>query len=982
MRISPRSIESVREEANIVEVASEFTALRRVGARFTGLCPYPDHDEKSPSFGVSPEKGFYHCFGCLEANERIWTSRGLIPVAATEIGDEVIGLDGRREKITDKWFRSGSTLRIRTSAAREGIELTPDHRCVFVEKHEAMRAISGLHPRGKDDDRLRLSGRPRNRVSDATLTIGHASEVRAGDFWIYPVVPEEDRSDNPLRGRHIVRPYTSGPKNERTTELPVNPAAAWLYGVWLAEGSLYRGGVKWSFGAHESHTFAPEVTRILEEQFGKPSTIAVRPHKNNCEVTCSSTDLSAMFGYWFGSGCANKRVPVEALNWTLECQNALIEGYLDGDGHTSHGTTSASTVSEELAYGIFALCVQTRKPCSVNSAPSRVNEDGIQRRKTYSLILPLKESVKGFFAPLNGTMYYWSSVQSVQASREEPSAVVDITTTGSHVFLTKMGVTHNCQRGGDAIKLVMELKNLPFAEAVSHLGERFGIELEFEGRSPEEERAAKTRTTRRRSGYRALAAAAAYYHKYLLKASSSEEARRYLKARGMELSTIEEFRLGYAPPRGAAGFSAAARKVGLDRSALEAAGLLSPRGGERFVDRVTFPISDLRGRIVGFGARTLGDAKPKYLNSPETELFNKRSLLYGLPQAAGAMRREKAALIVEGYTDVLMLHQSGIKNAVATLGTAMTEQHLKALSGNADTIHLLFDPDEAGEKAVERAAATAAELKLDLRVLRLPEDPADWLLEHPAEEFRELLSGSVPVLEYVFRRKADRARGSGAAERSRVVSEIRDLIKEIRDPVFHRDALRLATEALGVNARVLDSAPQPGTERIERSNGPARRAPRDPAVEVGREILAHLLTRPDLASRVLRNGVAAPPILQEPLVLLPGDFVDESQARIFELLTRRAGEALNVVLSDDQARPLVDAISALQAFGEDLYTSEVSLHAAWFRLGALSRERAKNNLKYKQDELNDESWVRSNTRLHNEMKTFQAALATVDPEAP
>ncbi|QIN78820.1 hypothetical protein GBA65_10135 [Rubrobacter marinus] len=163
-----------------------------------------------------------------------------------------------------------------------------------------------------------------------------------------------------------------------------------------------------------------------------------------------------------------------------------------------------------------------------------------------------------------------------------------------------------CGKGGDAIKLVMELKNLPFAEAVSHLGERFGIELEFEGRSPEEERAAKTRTARRRSAYRALAAAAAYYHKYLLKASVAEEARRYLKGRGMEPSTIEEFRLGYAPPRGSGGFSAAARKVGLDRSALDAAGLLSPRGGERFVDRVTFPISDLRGRIVGFGARTLG----------------------------------------------------------------------------------------------------------------------------------------------------------------------------------------------------------------------------------------------------------------------------------------------------------------------------------------------------------------------------------------
>ncbi len=945
VRISQRSIEAVRDTANLVEVASEFTALRRVGARFTGLCPYPDHNEKSPSFGVSPEKGFYHCFGCLEANERIWTSRGLVPIATAEIGDEVIGLDGRRETITDKWFRSGPTLRIKTGAAREGMELTPDHWCVFVEKHEAMRVISGLHRRGKEDERLRLTGQLRNRVSDAALTVGHASEVRPGDFWLYPVVPEQARSDDPLHGGHAIRRYTSGPRNERTTELPVNPAVAWLYGVWLAEGSLYRGGVKWSFGAHESQTFAPKVSRILEEQFGKSSTILNRPHKNNCEVTCSSTDLSALFGHWFGSGCANKRVPVGALNWTSECQEALIRGYLDGDGHTKDGTTTASTVSEELAYGIFALCIQTERPCSVSSIPARIGEDGVRRRKTYSLMLPRKESVKGFFAPLNGTTYYWSSVQSVQTSREDPTAVVDITTTGSHIFLTKMGITHNCQRGGDAIKLVMELKNLPFSEAVSHLGERFGIELEFEGRSPEEERAAKTRTARRRSAYRALAAASVYYHKYLLKASTSEAARRYLKGRGMEPSTIEEFRLGYAPPRGAAGFSAAARKVGLDRSALDAAGLLSPRGGERFVDRVTFPISDLRGRVVGFGARTLGDAKPKYLNSPETELFNKRSLLYGLPQAAQAMRREKAALVVEGYTDVLMLNQSGIKNSVATLGTAMTEQHLKALSGYAEKIHLLFDPDEAGDKAlkrVEEMVRKSADLKVDVYVLRLSEDPADWLLEHPSEEFEELLSSSVPALEYVVRSTAERMRGASPAERSRSLSELREMVAAIKDPVFRNEAIRVVSESLRVNAASLRSAPEPRNEELANEDSATRRRPRDPLIEAGREVLVHAFALPDLAARAMRSGIEAPTILDTPFVLQPADFGDDTQKRVYTLLLEHVGEPPNAFLSDERARPLLDEISALQAAGETLpEPSEASLRAAWLRLGALSRERAK-----------------------------------------
>src|SRR5919199_2091822 len=360
-----------------------------------------------------------------------------------------------------------------------------------------------------------------------------------------------------------------------------------------------------------------------------------------------------------------------------------------------------------------------------------------------------------------------------------------------------------CSRGGDAIKLVMELKSFSFVEAVSHLAERSGVELKFEGRSSEEEKAAERRAARRRSAHKALAAATAYYHKYLLKSPAAEGARRYLKDRGLQDSTIVEFRLGYAPSRGRSGFTGVAHKVGLGREALEAAGLISPRGGERFADRVTFPISDRRGRIVGFGARSLGDAKPKYLNTPETELFNKRSLLYGFPQAAEAIRKEKAALVVEGYTDVLMLYQSGIKNVVATLGTALTEQHLRTLSGYVESIYLLFDPDAAGERVLEKAFDPAAELKLDLRVLRLPEDPADWLLGHSAGEFFELLHGSKSVLEYVVRRATDRARGAGAVGRARALPEIKSLMRRIEDPVLRREALRLAAENLGVDPEEL-----------------------------------------------------------------------------------------------------------------------------------------------------------------------------------
>jgi len=513
-----------------------------------------------------------------------------------------------------------------------------------------------------------------------------------------------------------------------------------------------------------------------------------------------------------------------------------------------------------------------------------------------------------------------------------------------------------CQKGGDAIKLLMDLKGLDFAEAVSYLADRSGVELQYEGGGDAD--AARKQSGRRKSLHKALAAATVYYHKYLLRSKTpeAEQARDYLKGRGMTISTIEEFRLGYVP-RGGSGFFQAANKLGIQRSSLDASGLLSSRGGERFAGRVTFPISDRRGRIVGFGARTLGDAQPKYLNSPETEIFNKRDLLYGFPQVTQAMNKERAALIVEGYTDVLMLYQSGIKNAVATLGTATTAGHLRLLSSYVDRIYMLFDPDAAGEKALERADATvrelersgggdtvsaATKLKLDLRVVRLTEDPADWLREHSADEFRALLSESTTLLEYLFRRRAERARGAGAAERSRMMAEIQEVIGRIDDPVFYRDALRVAAEALGVSPQELQSGRR---QRTAVQTAPERKAPsRSPLEQAGREALALMLAHPHLAEELLERGVRVP-FLPQPFRLADADFANEAQAGLYRFLASRAGQTLDAMLSDEEGRGRMDELVALGAEAEemrqnDLHSSRGAARETWIRLGILSRQRA------------------------------------------
>ena len=488
----------------------------------------------------------------------------------------------------------------------------------------------------------------------------------------------------------------------------------------------------------------------------------------------------------------------------------------------------------------------------------------------------------------------------------------------------------------------MDLKSIEFAEAISYLADRFGVDLQFEGGG--DPGAARERNLRRRAIHRALAAATAYYHKYLLRSETpeAERARRYLNDRHIELSTIGEFRLGYAPPWGVSGFVAAAGRLDLDRSVLDAAGLLSPRGGERFAGRITFPISDRRGRIVGFGARTLGDAQPKYLNSPETEIFNKRDLLYGFPQVSEAIRRERSALVVEGYTDVLMLYQSGIENAVATLGTATTPGHLKLMSNYADKLYVLFDPDAAGERAIERVMRTdsltvaAANLQLDLRMLRLPQDPADWLLEHSPDEFRSMLDKAVPILEYGIRRIADKYRGTDAVSRSRAVPEMKELIQKIDDSVLRFEAIRLATEALGVESSAFQERVH---SRASTVNSP-QSVGTDPQTEAGAAVLTLILARPDLTGTFLKEGIEIPGF-PEPLTLQGEDFRDKTHAEIFTVLRDHAGRDLDAVLSDPRVRPMMDQIGALASQGERLYPSETSVREAWLRLAILSREQSK-----------------------------------------
>src|SRR5919204_1007786 len=295
----------------------------------------------------------------------------------------------------------------------------------------------------------------------------------------------------------------------------------------------------------------------------------------------------------------------------------------------------------------------------------------------------------------------------------------------------------SCGAGGDLIKFVQETEGLEFAAAVEWLADRYGVQLEYEETQPGFE----ARRSRRERLLALLDAAARFYERYLWESDAGAPARAYLAERGLSEETCRRFRLGLSP--GGDRLAAKARAKGYTQEELVAAGLLNRRGNDYFAGRLVFPLADGRGRVLGFGARRLAEddpVPPQYVNSPEGEHFRKGSLVYGLDRARQAIAKEDRAVIVEGYTDVLALHQAGLRAAVASMGTALTTPQLKELRRLTRNLFLCFDADAAGEAATLRGMELAVAEGLDVRVVALPPglDPADAV-----EGFEERLRTSV-----------------------------------------------------------------------------------------------------------------------------------------------------------------------------------------------------------------------------------------------
>ncbi len=456
---------------------------------------------------------------------------------------------------------------------------------------------------------------------------------------------------------------------------------------------------------------------------------------------------------------------------------------------------------------------------------------------------------------------------------KDPSFYVDPSKGVFHCF--------GCKAGGNAFDFVEKIEGLTFTEAVERLADRLGYQLSYDASSEAEVRG---RLEKERL-FKLNQTAAEYYHYVLRETEGGKPARDYVAARGLADAVVDEFKLGYAPS-GWENLRSFLAKKGFSQVDMVTVGLGRERRGQEgrgvydvFRDRLMFPILDHRGRVVAFGGRTLpgraSDSEPKYINSPETPIYRKGHTLYGYFQARSSIQEAREAVVVEGYTDLLALRQAGFNQVVATLGTALTENHFDLLARVCDTVFLAFDADRAGLEAAARALEFWNRFRLDVFVVRLPEgeDPAS-LLEGGAEQFARLKDSAESLLDFSVRRVVDSCDTSTPAGRQRAMAECVPVLAKVSSEEF----LPVRNELVRTVASLLDMP----EETIEVYMRRALKSPGRAAGGAERDRPAAMWEK--VEKEAIQLLLHSPEALLEQLYLDEDYFTDPGYKKIFGVL--------------------------------------------------------------------------------------------------
>ncbi len=400
-----------------------------------------------------------------------------------------------------------------------------------------------------------------------------------------------------------------------------------------------------------------------------------------------------------------------------------------------------------------------------------------------------------------------------------------------------------CNTGGDAFSFVMKKENMDFGEALRLLAQKAGVTIPSFPYEKEEGKKEKERL------YQVNEAAAQYFHDQLLGSPTGKKARSYIASRGFSEKTVADFQLGFSLNRWDALKQHLLEMDYTDSELLTAGLVIEAEDGkthDRFRNKLMFPIRNNRKHVIGFGARVLDDSLPKYVNSPQTPLFDKSGSLYAIDLAAADIRQQDLAVIVEGYMDVITTHQNGFNNVVASMGTSVTERQVSSLKKLTKNMTLALDADAAGEEAMLRVVSYENTLEAEVRVMILPEgkDPDD-VIKEDADTWRKLAAEALPIMDYTFSMATARLDLDTARDKSLAAAKLLPIIAEMKDAVRQAHYLQKLARLVNVSERTIEA------ELSRSKSGSDRRRARTPgpeaAISTPRSLLSSRLEEDCLA---------------------------------------------------------------------------------------------------------------------------------------
>jgi len=492
-----------------------------------------------------------------------------------------------------------------------------------------------------------------------------------------------------------------------------------------------------------------------------------------------------------------------------------------------------------------------------------------------------------------------------------------------------------CKKGGDLFAFWMAYHQVSFPQAMKDLAEKYHISLP----DTQPGRSGSGEAARREALLKLNETAAQFYHQLLTRSDKGKAGRDYFVRRGIPADIIASFRLGYASDDWE-GLSTFLKEKKVDPEKAVEAGLIIPRKGggfyDRFRGRVLFPIINMRQQVVGFGGRVLDHSLPKYLNTPETPVFQKGELLYGLHDAHGPIREKGRAVIVEGYTDVLALRKHGFHEAVATLGTALTRDHIRRLKGYAKETVVVFDADAAGKAAALRSLSVFLNEGMSARVMVLPEDedPDSFVNKHGLQVFLDLLDRAVPMFDFYLDLKMTGAGGriEGQVEASQ---DMIPLLLELRNPVQRALYVKRLSEKLGIAeswvlAEISKASRPPSRERTLDRLGEGFSEP--PSRKADDRLLLHLFVHhPKVIEQFVQRNLR--PLLSDATVLRIFDLMLEiahkdGNLAPERLLERLSGEPAADLLREAMVSPSIyrqdEVDQALREFEDKVHRLRIS----------------------------------------------------------